>query len=172
MMQAVLLFFRCAGVNFALDVSCVERASFLVAVQPLPEASDYVVGVTALGGETVLLADLALRLGLPDAAPYTLHTPVVWCRDAGRAAGLVVDAIEGVDEAAVQDADLSLLQGGRAPLRGVVRRGGTVWLLLDPERLLAFDLARPVSDLQLDMAALQQWLLAGEEQADEDDVDA
>lgn len=169
MAQAMLLFFRCAGINFALDVTAVERASFLVAVQPLPEASDYVVGVTSLGGATVLLADLALRLGLPDASRYTLHTPVVWCRGAERVAGLVVDEIDGVEAAAVQNADLSaLLYGGRAPLRGAVRRSGAVWLLLDPERLLAFDLAQPVSDLRLDMAALQQWLLAGEEQAEED----
>ena len=168
-MQAMLLFFRCAGINFALEVTAVERASFLVAVQPLPEASDYVVGVTALGGETVLLADLALRLGLPDAPRYTLHTPVIWCRCAERVAGLVGGGIDGVEAAAVHSADLSaLLHGGRAPLRGVVRRSGSVWLLLDPERLLAFDLAQPVSELRLDKAALRQWLLAGEEPAEAD----
>lgn len=172
MAPATLLLFRSAGVNFALDIACVERASFLFAVQPLPEASDYVVGVTSLAGETALLADLALRLGLGDAPDYTLHTPVVWCRGESGMAGLVVDEITGIESAAVEHPDLSsLLQGGEAPLRGVIRHGGNVWLLLDPMRLLAFDLAQRVSELRLDMAALRQWMLAGEESADEGEDD-
>lgn len=159
--QARLLFFRSAGIAFALEVAHVERASFLLAAQPVPEASDYVVGVTMLDGVTLLLVDLALRLGLTGSHHYDLHTPVVWCRGGGRVAGLVVDEIDGVDEAAVDSADLSeLLRRGRAPLCGVVRRGGEAWLLLDPEPLLAFDLAQPVSDIHLDLAALERWLLA------------
>jgi chemotaxis signal transduction protein len=167
----MLLFFRCAGVDFALPVDAIERASWLLAVQPLPEASDYVVGVTALGGESVLLVDLALRLGLGGSAHYGVHTPVLWCRGGGRRAGLVVDEIDGVDAAAAGEADLAaLLSGGRAPLSGAVRRGGCSWLLLDAERLLAFDLAQAVSELRLDRDALQQWMLAGaveEEGADD-----
>lgn len=167
----MLLLFRCAGVDFALDVDSVERASWLVAAQPLPEASDYVVGVTALQGESVLLVDLARRLGLEGAAQYGLHTPLVWCRGGGGRAALAVDEIEGVAAVAVNGADMSeLLCQGRAPLLGAVRHDGRTWLLLDPGRLLAFDLAQEASELRLDRDVLQRWLLAGEaaqEDADE-----
>ncbi len=166
----MLLLFRCADVDFALDVDSIERASWLVAAQPLPDASDYVVGVTALQGESVLLVDLARRLGLEGAAHYGLHTPLLWCRAGDRRAALVVDEIEGVAAATASGADMSeLLRQGRAPLRGAVRHDGRTWLLLDPARLLAFDLAQAVSELSLDREALQRWLLAGEAEQEDGD---
>jgi purine-binding chemotaxis protein CheW len=154
-----ILMLRCSETGFALELEAVAHASFLVAVQPVPEAPEYVLGVAPFRDDVVPVLDLAGRLGLQPADRYDLETPVVWCRAGGRTAGLVVDDLPGIAE--VAGSELRMRQEfatGGPPVEGVVRTQGQAWLLLDPARILDFDFARRVSDIRLDKAVIRKWL--------------
>ncbi len=165
-----LLLFRCGGADLAVPVAAVERASYLVAVQQVPGASDFLVGISVFEGTTLPVIDLAVRLGLPAADAYTVFTPLLWCRAGERAAAMVVDEIVGVEIAPAAELT-QLLDGAMPPLRGAVRHDGRLWLLLDIERVLGFDLAEAISDLHVDLEQLQQWMLEAGERSNDDDDD-
>lgn len=158
-----LLGVRCGGRVFALDVSAVDRASWLVAVHPLPSAPDWVIGLARLAGEPVPMLDLARCLGLDRVTSrYALDTPVVWVRAGDRAAGLVVDEILDVVDAEGGVLHLrDFFTGGRPLLRGVAMVSAEQWLLLDARRVVEVDLGTDTIDLALDPTALQAWIEAG-----------
>lgn len=164
-----LLCLRSAGLRFAIAVERVARASYLVAAQPVPGSPDYLVGLTALDGESVPMVDLAQRLGLETDTAYALSTPMVWCHGVDRVVALVVDEVDGVfagtDVSGRVDADL---QVGRAPLTGVAQCSGESWLVLDCDRLLALDFSQRGSPYTLDSAALQRLLDSVETRYGED----
>lgn len=149
----------CGGVGFALGLDAVAHASFLVAVQQVPEAPDYVLGVGRFRDRTVPVIDLAGRLGLTPPERYTVDTPMVWCEAAERTAGLVVDELPGIAEVAPREVRMrEAFSRGGPPVEAVVRAQGQSWLLLDPARILDFDFAQQVSDIQLDEKAIREWL--------------
>ena len=153
---------RCAGAALAFPVDTVEHVSFLVAVQPVPDGPDYVVGLTRYRGEAVPVLDLAGRLGLTPPEAYTAETPVLWCRAGDRLAGLVLDAVPGVAEVAEAGVRLAdAFPAGGPPLRGAVEAEDEMWLLLDVSRIVDFDYAQPTTDLLWDEEMIRHWVQGG-----------
>lgn len=58
-----VLEFVCRGRRFAVPLSCVRRVVFSALPEPLPGASEVVLGVLNVGGETVTVLDFARRAG-------------------------------------------------------------------------------------------------------------
>ena len=146
-----LLYLAVAGHRFCLRLGDVERLLPLMQVQRVPEGPDYLLGLMNLRGEAVPVLDLARRLNLPAAAPYSLDTPVVLVSLGTLRAGLVVDEVQGVR--AVPRAALrgdALFRDGLPPVLSAVTSAEGTTLLLDTLRILDIDLSGLSQPLALD----------------------
>ncbi|MCP5366633.1 MAG: chemotaxis protein CheW [Hyphomicrobiales bacterium] len=132
--------FTAGGVRFCADLGQVVRALFLPALQPVPGAAPYLVGLMGLGDASVPVIDLARRLGLTGAERYHLNTPILLCRHGKRRTGLVIDSVQGVaPQTAVDQRSDDLFRGSGLPYASVVRDDHGQILLLDLESLLGED---------------------------------
>lgn len=93
--QVPLLVFRLAEQHFALHIEHVVEVAAMVALTPVPESPDPLLGVANRHGDILPVLDLRLILA-KDAAPVTTDTLFVVVHDADHLAGLVVDEVDGV----------------------------------------------------------------------------
>ncbi len=124
--------------RFALDVAQVERVLRYTAPRALPNSAPWLRGVVAVGERLVPVLDLRERLGLPASAPSEAHRILVLALDRGRV-GFIVDAVHEVlsaDPTMVEDAPEVYRGLTKAFVRGLVRRGEQVAVLLDADQLV------------------------------------
>jgi chemotaxis signal transduction protein len=128
--------FRLGQQTYALPIAQVAQIVEMVAITPVPGATDAVEGVINYHGQTVPVVDMRRRLGLPR-APTRLDAHILLARIGKGMVALVVDEVLDVRDAHVARADAVLPSGlGAAPfLRGVVHAQDGTLLVLDPERL-------------------------------------
>lgn len=89
-----VLEFVCCGRRFAVPLSCVRRAVVSAQPEPLPGASDIVLGVLNIGGQTVTVLDFARRAGCgPTAIRPDQQFLIVELK--GFPCAFVVDAVNG-----------------------------------------------------------------------------
>jgi len=133
-----LLNFTVAATGFAVALESVRKVVPLVALKPLPKADGCVAGMMNLGGASVPVIDLSVRLDLADKNSYTLATSIVICIREGQLYGVVADRIDGVnsiDDEGVELADM--LSSDSMPYRGVYRTdNGQQTLILELDKLL------------------------------------
>lgn len=138
------------GTQLCIDLHKVIKVLSLMAVQAVPRAPNYLQGLMNLHGESVPLIDLGERLGLANAIPYTLDTPVVLIADGDKRAGLVVSEI--LDVATFEQNDLQMLaqfEGANSPFLGVVNTAQGQSLMLDSSRVLDIELCEPGPELRV-----------------------
>ena len=129
-----ILEFSCRGQRFAVPLASVRRAVLSARPVPLPGASDIVLGVLDVGGETVTVLDFALRATgrptviTPDQQFLIIETDGIPC-------ALVVDGIHGPGTAA-PDSAWPDAAGAAAWVDGVVRLPDGLCLVVDPARFL------------------------------------
>lgn len=89
-----VLEFACGGRRFAVPLACVRRAVLSARPDPLPGASDIVLGVLDVGGETVTVLDFSSRAGC---GPTVIHPAQQFLilELGGFLCAFVVDAIIG-----------------------------------------------------------------------------
>jgi len=140
--QQVLHFFS-AGSQFCIDLSSVAKVFPIVLFQYVPEGPAYLRGLMTLGGKSVPVIDLAIRLGEKNPNQYTVDTPIVLCTDGHRQVGLIVDQVAGVEK--VEEKDLQMRpmfkKDSKPPFKAVVGTPRGLSLLLDMERVLDIDLS-------------------------------
>ncbi len=108
------------GEHYAIAVERVHEVAEIGAVVPVPGAGPNVTGIRHLHGEVLPVIGLSGLLGAPGSAAAR----IVVVDEAGRRAGLGVDAVEGVGELPEPDAP------GHPLTRGaVLHRGGLVGVL-------------------------------------------
>ncbi|MBZ0106392.1 MAG: chemotaxis protein CheW [Sulfuricella denitrificans] len=123
-----------------IPLSFVERALPLVALHPLPGGPSYLAGFMSMGGASVPVLDLGIRLGLPDAEAYTLDTPIVVCSEGERRMGLLVSSILGIQAVAQQDIQLRpAFEQSAPPFLATLNVTQGLALLLDVSRVIAID---------------------------------
>lgn len=81
--------------EYAVSLDDVVEVVLAVAVQPVPQAPDWLLGLANLRGDTVPVVDLRARFGLGPTS-IRLSTPIVVVRRDDRLLGLVVDAAREV----------------------------------------------------------------------------
>jgi purine-binding chemotaxis protein CheW len=121
----------------AFFVESVAEIVQMVAIEPLPEAPQWVQGIVNVRGTPVPVVDLRTRFGL-EFRPYGLDTPMIICRQSQRLVAMVTDAVEGV--IAPADDDFSSpdeVLGAEHPLACVVRWGSRIVPVLDIDRVCA-----------------------------------
>ncbi|HZX27862.1 MAG TPA: chemotaxis protein CheW, partial [Telluria sp.] len=124
--------------RYAVDVQLVHRVVPAAWPAPLPDAPAWVRGTLNLGGDTVFLIDLAVRLGAA-ARPLAPSQHVLVLRIDDLLIGLLADEL-----GEVREADAGIDAGMQAYLTGdrlgsLLTRGDGVRVLLDPKRVLLTD---------------------------------
>ncbi len=121
----------------AIDLNAVERVIPLTAVQPIPQGPAYLLGLLDLHGSGVPVMDLGLRLGLNEAAPYDLDTPIVICRRGDLLAGLVAREVVGTSRLQLDDVQLEKTFAHGSPMfQAAVSTDQGLALLVDLSRVL------------------------------------
>jgi len=92
---AQLVIFKLDDQEYALDITNVVQVVRMVAITPMPEASEVVEGVINLRGKVIPVVDVRRRFGLP-LKPYDLNTRLLISRWDGRMMALIVDVVSEV----------------------------------------------------------------------------
>ncbi|MDO9053697.1 MAG: chemotaxis protein CheW [Gallionella sp.] len=101
-----VLMIRLDGLLACVDLNSVERTHSLVAMQAMPGCAPHVAGIMNYAGSSLVVIDLAIRLGLPS-SPYTLDTVIMICTHGGQRIGVIVPDIIGVQDLHEQDRQLT-----------------------------------------------------------------
>jgi purine-binding chemotaxis protein CheW len=127
-----------SGEFFALDVFGVERVLRYAAPSRLPNSAAWLPGVVTVGGALVPVLDLRERLGLAAPLPTERARIVVVTLEDGPV-GLIVDSVHEViqvEASAIEGAPGVYRGLVREYVKGIVRRGERVFVLLDVARLV------------------------------------
>jgi purine-binding chemotaxis protein CheW len=130
-----VLEFTCREQRFAVPLSCVRRAVLSAQPGPLPGASEIVLGVLNVGGETVTVLDFARRAGC-GATVITPAQQFLIVELCGFLCALVVDGINGPATAARVDARWPGAAGAAEFVDSAIQLADGLCLVLDPARFL------------------------------------
>lgn len=130
-----VLEFTCQGRHFALPLACVRRAVPSAEPVPLPGASDIVLGVLNVGGETVTVLDFARRAGCAATMLDPSQQFLIVELD-GFACALVADSVNGVRTVESMSAQWPGSAGAADFVDGAVRLDDGLCLVIDPARFL------------------------------------
>lgn len=131
--------FGLGEVIYGLPILRVQEVLQVPAIESVPGTAPTVLGVINLRGQVVSVIDLRLHLGFA-ANPIGPDARIIVMENQGETLGLLVDRVTDVRkvvEAAIKPAP-GVDVDRRAPLIGVVSRGGELLTLLDADRLLQF----------------------------------
>jgi purine-binding chemotaxis protein CheW len=130
--QREALAFRLGSEEYAVPVDRVREVIRVWEITPVPNAPEYVIGVTSLRGVVLPVIDPCLRLGLaPGARDERSRIIVTDLNDEGT--GIIVDRVTGVvrfSDEDVRPAPESIEHGAEF-LRGIVRKNDRLYILLD-----------------------------------------
>jgi purine-binding chemotaxis protein CheW len=130
-----VLEFACGGQRFAVPLSCVRRAVYSARPAPLPGASDIVLGVLNVGGDTVTVLDFARRAGCGPTV-ITAAQQFLIVELGGFPCALVVDNIIGPGTAARGAAGWPDAAGAAGFVDGALQLPDGLCLVIDPARFL------------------------------------
>lgn len=87
-----LIVFSLENQRYALPLSASERVVRMVAITPLPNAPDIILGVVNFHGKVIPVINMRRRFGLPEREP-SLFDQLVIANTARRPVALVADAV-------------------------------------------------------------------------------
>lgn len=131
--------FGLGEVIYGLPILRVHEVLQLSPIEPVPGSAPTMLGVINLRGQVVAVLDLRLHLGFA-ATPPGPDARIVVIENHGEIVGLLVDRVTDVRkvvEAAIKPAP-GVDAEHRAPILGIVSRGGEMLSLLDIDRLMQF----------------------------------
>lgn len=135
----MLLAFTLDDWRCALELSTVERVYHAVAVTPLPDAPDIVLGVVSVRGIVLPVVDIRRRFRLPE-KNLTPDDRLIIARSTGCLVALVVDDVTDVVECAEKDiTSASAIVPGMEYVEGVARLKDGMILIHDLARFLSLE---------------------------------
>lgn len=132
-----ILHFQVQDIYLCLELKYIEQVLPLVLLKNIPNCPNYVAGLLNLGGRSIPVIDLIMRLGFERKDNYTLTTPIILCKHEDQQIGFIVNNINGID-----DIDRNLLQVRQefkkpaSPILGMVTLNEKVSLLINIHPLL------------------------------------
>lgn len=138
---ATVLLVRLGANLFALPLEVIEEVLPELPVESVPGCPSFLRGVVFVRGHLMPVLDAAVRLGISDhPRPEEPHTVCV--RQQERVVGVEFDEATDLLEIGVEEWLTADEIGNSAGfLRGLIERDGRIIRVLDPEKLIAFDLA-------------------------------
>ncbi|MBN1193257.1 MAG: chemotaxis protein CheW [Coriobacteriia bacterium] len=128
--------FRLDDQLYGFPIEVVQEIQQLVELTPLPDAAPALVGLVDLRGLVVPAVDLRVLVGM-EPRPFTLETPMVFCRVRDHLVCLIVDSVEDVMELPCEGLQPpSGLYSLADRMLGVCRLPQGLLLVLDVERLV------------------------------------
>ncbi|MEO8562117.1 MAG: chemotaxis protein CheW [bacterium] len=134
-----LVTFRLGDDLFAADIFAVERVLRYTAPTAVPDMPDYIEGVIDYQQRVVPIVNLRIRFELP-AVEARNETRILILHGGGEWIGVVVDAVTAVtafDPGAVAEPPRMFRGLAGEYLKGIVRMGDKLVILLDVEKLLS-----------------------------------
>lgn len=132
-----LLCFTLANQEYAIELSIVREIIRIKEITPVPNISEFVLGIIVLRGEIIPVIDLRKRIGLPFLG-FTPNTRFVMVSFADSLTGLVVDSIPDVKKVSVESIQSAELVGSVDVrfLAGISTSKGGFTILLKLEEIL------------------------------------
>lgn len=135
----MLLVFTLDDWRCALELSAVEKVYRAVAVTPLPDAPDIVLGVVNVRGVVLPVVDIRRRFCLPE-KNLTPDDQLIVVHSSGRLVVLVVDSVTGVIECSEPDiTSASAIVPDMEYVKGVARLKDGMILIHDLARFLSLE---------------------------------
>ncbi|MGR9012266.1 MAG: chemotaxis protein CheW [Gammaproteobacteria bacterium] len=134
-----LLIFTLDDWRCALELSTVEKVYRAVAVTPLPDAPDIVLGVVNVRGVVLPVVDIRRRFRLPEKALIPDDRLIV-AHSSGRLVVLVADSVTDVIDCSGQDiTSANAIVPGIDHIEGVARLKDGMILIHDLSRFLSLE---------------------------------
>jgi purine-binding chemotaxis protein CheW len=133
-----MLSFRLGNEEYVLPVDDVQEVLKSRELTMVPNAPQYVLGVTSIRGTVLPVLDLGMRLGLPP-AKRDEKTRIIIISPEDEDAGILVDRVTGVVRISpntVRPAPETIEQGAEF-LKGIARKDDRLYILLDLHKAVA-----------------------------------
>ncbi len=145
-----LVAFKVGREEFGVDVKKVEGVISLVNITRMPRAPEFVEGIINLRGQIVAVVDLAARLGI-ESAERGNTTRIVVVEAMEAKVGLIVDSPEVINisrEDIEASPTMASSEVSSAAIRGVVKLGDRLLILLDVDRVLGGEELTDIEEMQ------------------------
>jgi purine-binding chemotaxis protein CheW len=140
-MEQQLVVFELANEHYGLDIASVEGIIKMQAITRMPQAPNFVEGVTNLRGAVVPVIDLRKRFGL-EKQDETKNTRIVVVYMDSTKVGMIVDGVSEVlrvPEDSIEPPPPMVTTVNSAFIKGIAKLEGRLVILLDLTRVLSLD---------------------------------
>lgn len=144
--------FRTGKEFFGISISYVHEIISMQAITGVPEVEDYIKGLINLRGKIIPVIDVRTRFKM-EPIEYDDRTCIIVISVKSMMIGLIVEKIAEVDD--IDDNDIvppptlgNKVKEHNKYVYGLARKGGSVKLLLDPEKLIKDDDLENLEELQ------------------------
>ena len=149
-MENQLVVFNLANEDYGVDIGAVDGIVKMQAITKVPQAPDFVEGITNMRGEVLPVLDLRKRFGLP-LSETTKDTRIVNVEVDGVKVGMVVDAVTEVLRVAEEEVEPPsplVTTVDSAFITGIAKVDERLIILLDLERVLTTEEQVELAELQ------------------------
>jgi purine-binding chemotaxis protein CheW len=140
-MEHQIVVFELAKEHYGLDIAAVEGIIKMQTITSMPQAPDYVQGITNLRGVVVPVIDLRKRFGLP-ALDSTRDTRIVVVYMNSIKVGMIVDGVSQVlriTDEAIEPPPPMVTTSHSAFIKGIAKLEGQLIILLDLSKVLSVE---------------------------------
>lgn len=137
--QTANLTFRVGTQWYAVDVLSVFEVVNMVAISPVPDMPDAVLGIVNIRGSMAPVIDLRIRFNMPDKS-MKLTTPIIFLRQEATY-GIVVDDVDDVVNLNPSEIYQTLLTQRAEHIVGIMDVRERLIMVLDPVKLMQTTLA-------------------------------
>ena len=143
-----LVVFRLAEDVYGVDIKAVREIIRMQEITPVPNAPDFIVGVTNLRGKICPVMDMRRRFELP-AARKTGDSRIVVLEIDGEDVGMLVDGVAEVlrlRQGSIEPPPLrDVLRAGNDVVEGIANLNGRLIVVFNAQRILSADTDDSVS---------------------------
>lgn len=132
------LTFRLDNEFYALNIGCVHEIISMLDITPVPQTSNFLMGVINLRGTVVPVIDMRLRFGIPY-AEYNEETSIIIIKGKKGLIGFIVDTVSEVISANESSIDEAPDFGNTVNVdfvTGILKANGEVKIMIDIEKIL------------------------------------
>ncbi len=138
-MERQLVVFSLANEHYGVDIGTVEGIVNMLPITAVPDAPEFIDGVTNLRGEVLPVMDLRKRFGL-QVREATKETRIVVVEMEGSKVGMVVDSVSEVlrvDEEAIEPPSPVMTSVDSAFITGIAKIDDRLVILVNLAKLLS-----------------------------------
>ena len=131
-----LVIFQLNDQQYALPIQETQEIIRMTNITRVPNTRHYVEGIINLRGSIVPVINLNKRLTLP-VTDYSEDTRIIVVEQGGQKVGMIVDIVLEVGRFSDDEIDPPSVAGDNVSyLKGVVKKGDQLWLLLNLEEVI------------------------------------